>query len=113
MLCVIGVLTMSAESCYNRRLLTFVVVLCCAGYVGLNNLKCTDYVNVVVQALCRVKPLRAFFCDHTLMATNTSPLVHKFAELMRKLWSPRNFKSTVRTDSIALILAGVSCFHRV
>lgn len=26
-----------------------------SGYVGMNNLKSTDYVNVVIQALCRVR----------------------------------------------------------
>ena len=31
------------------------------GYIGLNNLKRTDYINVIVQALVRVKPIRSFF----------------------------------------------------
>jgi U4/U6.U5 tri-snRNP-associated protein 2 len=31
------------------------------GAIGLNNLKATDYVNVVLQALMRVKPVRNFF----------------------------------------------------
>jgi U4/U6.U5 tri-snRNP-associated protein 2 len=31
------------------------------GCVGLNNLKQTDFVNVVLQSLCRVKPLRDFY----------------------------------------------------
>jgi U4/U6.U5 tri-snRNP-associated protein 2 len=66
-----------------------------AGYVGLNNLKFTDYVNVVVQALCHVTPLRSFLCDKERYSACTSLLVQKFGELVRKLWSSRNFKSTV------------------
>ncbi|CAE7942202.1 Usp39 [Symbiodinium sp. KB8] len=31
------------------------------GFVGLNNLKKTDYLNVVVHVLCHVNPLRDFF----------------------------------------------------
>ena len=31
------------------------------GYIGLNNLNCTDYLNAVVQALGHVRPLRDFF----------------------------------------------------
>lgn len=31
------------------------------GYIGLNNIKLTDYLNVVVQALAHVPPLRNFF----------------------------------------------------
>ena len=36
------------------------------GYIGLNNLKRTDYLNAVVQALGHVRPLRDFF----LLAAN-------------------------------------------
>jgi hypothetical protein len=32
-----------------------------AGFVGLNNLKHTDYVNVVLHALAHVGPIRDFF----------------------------------------------------
>jgi len=62
----------------------------------MNNLKRTDFVNVVVQVCCHVVPLRDFFLQPANYATCTSALVHRFGELMRKLWSARNFKSTVR-----------------
>jgi len=32
-----------------------------AGFVGLNNIKANDYVNVVVQALTHIRPLRNYF----------------------------------------------------
>ncbi len=34
---------------------------CLAGLLGFNNLKLTDYANVVLQSLCRVPLLRDFF----------------------------------------------------
>ncbi|DBA02478.1 TPA: hypothetical protein N0F65_010950 [Lagenidium giganteum] len=66
------------------------------GFIGLNNLKHTDYVSVAVHALAHVPPLRDFF----LLPSNTvgkckSPLVLRFGELVRKIWSPHNFKNTI------------------
>lgn len=65
------------------------------GFCGLNNLKQTDYINVVVHALAHVRPLRDFFLDPANYANSASPLVHKFGELLRKLWSRDNFKSVI------------------
>ena len=70
--------------------------ICFAGFIGLNNLKKTDYISVVVQALAHIPPLRDFF----LLPSNTvgkckSNLVLRFGELVRKMWSPHNFKNTV------------------
>ena len=42
------------------------------GYIGLNNLKRTDYLNAVVQALGHVRPLRDFF----LLAANDNNNTH-------------------------------------
>jgi len=89
------------------------------GFIGLNNLNCTDYLNAVVQALGHVKPLRDFF----LLAANNnnhhggtlskkrkqlqlqspsppsnsdfSPLAKSFSLLLRNMWSPHRFKSSV------------------
>lgn len=69
------------------------------GCLGLNNLKQTDYVNVVLQSLCRVKPLRDFclyykISDHNV-ANPKHQLVVRFAELVKKVWNPKNFKGQV------------------
>ena len=66
------------------------------GLIGLNNIKNTDFVNVVVQSLARVPPLRDFF----LLPSNyeryqRSALVREFGALVRKMWSPYNFKGQV------------------
>ena len=38
------------------------------GYVGLNNISRTDWLNATLQALVHVAPLRAFFLDETAYA---------------------------------------------
>ncbi|CAM9221693.1 unnamed protein product [Discosporangium mesarthrocarpum] len=65
------------------------------GYVGLNNLKCTDFVNVVLHALVHVPPLRDFFLDPSNYKHSKSDLVHAFGEVTRRIWSRDNFKSAV------------------
>ncbi|XP_043810010.1 U4/U6.U5 tri-snRNP-associated protein 2 isoform X2 [Manihot esculenta] len=63
--------------------------------VGLNNIKETDFVNVTIQSLMRVTPLRNFFLIPENYQHCRSPLVHRFGELTRKIWHARNFKGQV------------------
>ena len=79
------------------------------GAVGLNNLKATDYVNVVLQSVMRVGPVRDFFLAQRELgggsggvggavggsSLTTSPLARRFGELTRKIWNSRNFKGQV------------------
>lgn len=65
------------------------------GFVGLNNLRKSDYANAVVQALAHVPPLRDFFLQPSNYASCPSPLVQRFGALLRRIWSPASFKSTV------------------
>ncbi|PQQ15845.1 U4/U6.U5 tri-snRNP-associated protein 2-like [Prunus yedoensis var. nudiflora] len=65
------------------------------GMVGLNNIKETDFVNVTIQSLMRVTPLRNFFLIPKNYQHCKSPLVHRFGELTRKIWHARNFKGQV------------------
>ncbi|XP_060215387.1 uncharacterized protein LOC132642138 [Lycium barbarum] len=66
------------------------------GTVGLNNIKeKTDFVNVAIQSLMRVTPLRNFFLIPENYQHTRSPLVHRFGELTRKIWHARNFKGQV------------------
>lgn len=64
------------------------------GYVGMNNIKENDYLNVVVQALSHVPPLRNFFLLEDF-ASSRSELVKRTSILFRKIWNPRAFKSHV------------------
>ena len=65
------------------------------GTVGLNNLKNTAYMNVVIQALSCVSDLRDFFLLPGNYESCKSPLVLRFGELTRKLWNPSGFKGQV------------------
>ena len=59
------------------------------GTVGLNNINGeTDYINVVLQALNLVRPLRDFFLDVARYRDVDSRLVQRFGELIRKMEPP-------------------------
>ena len=64
------------------------------GFMGMNNIKANDYLNVVVQALAHVTPLRDFFSLQQFPLT-TAQLPIRFSTLVRKLWNPRAFRSHV------------------
>jgi len=64
------------------------------GYVGLNNIKRNDHMNVIIHSLLHVPPLR----DHLLRSDfrgKESELLKRFAGLAKKLWNPCLFKSQV------------------
>lgn len=64
------------------------------GYIGLNNIKRHDHMNVIIHALLHVPPLR----DHLLLSDyrgKQSELLKRFAGLAKKLWNPRLFKAQV------------------
>ena len=63
------------------------------GFVGLNNIKANDYLNVVAQALSHVPPLRNFFMLEDL--SSRPQLAQQFSVLVRKIWNPKAFKSHV------------------
>ena len=64
------------------------------GYIGLNNIKANDYLNVVIHSLLHVPPLR----DYLLLGRfdgKEPELLRRFAGLAKKLWNPRLFKAQV------------------
>jgi U4/U6.U5 tri-snRNP-associated protein 2 len=63
------------------------------GFVGMNNIKENDYLNVVVQALSHVAPLRNYFLLEDF--SSAPELVKRTSILFRKIWNPRAFKSHV------------------
>ncbi|EFC37178.1 predicted protein [Naegleria gruberi] len=67
------------------------------GFVGLNSIKqSTDGINVAIQALTRIKPVRDFFLlDQKNLSKVKSRSVLLFSELLRKIWNPKNFKNHV------------------
>ncbi|KAN0031805.1 hypothetical protein ACTFIV_005672 [Dictyostelium citrinum] len=65
------------------------------GIVGLNNIKNTAYVNVIIQSLARIPTIRNFLLNVDNIKNNKSPLVQTLSELLRKIWNPKNFKAQV------------------
>ncbi|KAJ2899981.1 uncharacterized protein MKZ38_002700 [Zalerion maritima] len=63
------------------------------GFVGMNNIKENDYLNVVVQSLSHVSPLRNYFLLEDF--TSNNELVKRTSLLIRKIWNPRAFKTHV------------------
>ena len=74
------------------------------GYIGLNNLGNTDFINVTLQTLCRVTPLRDYMLLYRdlseLKRTHNCTLAYRFAEIMRKIWNPKNFKGHVSPHEV-------------
>ncbi|KIW71956.1 hypothetical protein PV04_00182 [Phialophora macrospora] len=64
------------------------------GFIGMNNIKANDYLNVVVQTLAHITPLRDFFLLQQFPLT-AAQLPVRFSTLVRKLWNPRAFRSHV------------------
>lgn len=69
------------------------------GYIGLNNIKKNDYLNVITQLLLHVPPVRDFFLNPATPQlqekARPTELVSRLATLCRRLWNPRLFKAQV------------------
>ncbi|CAK0884454.1 unnamed protein product, partial [Prorocentrum cordatum] len=66
------------------------------GCIGLNNICSSDYQNVVVQCLCQVIPLRNMLLGYLApKEKKADPVLSSLADLMRKMYNPRNFKGLV------------------
>lgn len=70
------------------------------GMMGMNVVGKADYVNVVVQALSHISPIRNFFLQSENYSYSKSPLVFAFGSLMRKLWSHSRFKVNVTPHEV-------------
>ncbi|RDB29431.1 putative mRNA-splicing protein ubp10 [Hypsizygus marmoreus] len=64
------------------------------GYIGLNNIKRNDHMNVIIHSLLHVPPLRDFLLLSSFRGKE-SELLKRFAGLAKKIWNPRLFKSQV------------------
>lgn len=70
------------------------------GFIGLNNVMQTDYINVVLHALSHIQPLRDFFLRPEGYSSTNKTLLLKVGELLRKMWSPWNFKSVLSPQEL-------------
>ena len=69
------------------------------GYIGLNNIKRNDYLNVIIHLLLHIPPLRTFLLNpaspELQEERRPAELVSRLATLCRRLWNPRLFKAHV------------------
>jgi len=65
------------------------------GCVGLNIIQQSDYLNVIVQCICHIIPLRNFLLQYRTPEVNPDSVLSTLADLMRKIYSPKNFKGIV------------------
>ncbi|KAI9497757.1 hypothetical protein BDB00DRAFT_756381 [Zychaea mexicana] len=78
------------------------------GFVGLNNVKANDYVNVVVQTLIHIPPLRDYFILQDFESQGKSQLVTRFGALVRKMWNPKAFKGQVSPHELLQEISSAS-----
>eukprot|EP00747_Dinoflagellata_sp_TGD_P145267 gnl/TRDRNA2_/TRDRNA2_176573_c1_seq2.p1 gnl/TRDRNA2_/TRDRNA2_176573_c1~~gnl/TRDRNA2_/TRDRNA2_176573_c1_seq2.p1 ORF type:complete len:389 (-),score=-22.00 gnl/TRDRNA2_/TRDRNA2_176573_c1_seq2:171-1337(-) len=65
------------------------------GLIGINNMKAHNYVNVILQIIARVRPLRDFFLKKNTYCEKSSLLLRRTGELLKRIWNPRQFKGQV------------------
>ncbi|ORY92339.1 hypothetical protein BCR43DRAFT_463525 [Syncephalastrum racemosum] len=78
------------------------------GFVGLNNVKANDYVNVVIQALAHIPLLRDYFILQDFEKQERSQLVIRLGTLMRKMWNPKAFKGQVSPHELLQEISSAS-----
>ena len=61
------------------------------GFIGLNQIKANDYVNVILQAFAHVRPLRDDFLLN--FSGKQGGLGEAFKEVLEKIWNPTRFKT--------------------
>ncbi|CAK7895341.1 pre-mRNA-splicing factor Sad1p [[Candida] anglica] len=73
------------------------------GYVGLNNISCNTYANVILQLLSHIPPIRDYFLslsttlkqDERELLDSKSELNAKFGLLVRKIWSKNLYRNHI------------------
>jgi U4/U6.U5 tri-snRNP-associated protein 2 len=67
------------------------------GFIGLNNIRANDYLNVIIHLVLHVPPLRNFLLDpRTPQLQETArptELVKRLSTLAKRVWNPRLFKA--------------------
>ncbi|ODV97817.1 hypothetical protein PACTADRAFT_36530 [Pachysolen tannophilus NRRL Y-2460] len=64
------------------------------GFIGINNINCNDYSNVIIQALSHANKLR----DYLLLfkdQDSDDELIRQFSLTVKKIWSSKLFKSHI------------------
>ena len=79
------------------------------GFLGLNNLGCTDYVNAAVRALSHVRLFRNYFLQPENYDKHCrSVVVDKLGDCLRRLWSSSSLKSNVSPQGLINAVSSAS-----
>ena len=109
--------TYSLKDCFNidnsrQKHLSLEGVEFTPGTVGLNNLKKTDYVNVIIQSFVKIKTLRNFFLLYNYKDQdkngNCHILVEQLSDLIKKMFNFKNFKAHVSPHEVLQAILKVS-----
>lgn len=69
------------------------------GYIGLNNIRANDYMNVIVHLLLHIPPVRDYFLSPSTpqlqVEARPTELIKRFASLAKRVWNPKLFKAQV------------------
>ncbi|KAK9382529.1 uncharacterized protein V2V93DRAFT_365351 [Kockiozyma suomiensis] len=76
------------------------------GFVGMNNIKQNDYLNVIIQSLAHVSPFRNFFMLENF--EGKSELLQRVSILIRKLWNPHAFRGHVSPHELLQHVSAIS-----
>ncbi|GHJ85715.1 hypothetical protein NliqN6_2117 [Naganishia liquefaciens] len=67
------------------------------GFIGLNNIRANDYLNVIIHLILHVPPLRTFLLDprtpQLQESARPTELVKRLSTLAKRVWNPRLFKA--------------------
>jgi U4/U6.U5 tri-snRNP-associated protein 2 len=67
------------------------------GFIGLNNIRANDYLNVIIHLVLHVPPLRTFLLDprtpQLQESARPTELVKRLSTLAKRVWNPRLFKA--------------------
>ena len=77
----------------------------CLGYIGLNNAKAHDHVNVIVQALVHVKPIRDYLLLCSENNAQTPEIMKALSVLCKRMWNSRIFKAHVSPHDFVQVCA--------
>ena len=74
------------------------------GFIGLNQIKTNDYVNVILQALSHIRPLRDYF----ILGAVKPGLGEVFKGSFRKIWNPTKFKAQTSPHEFLQTISTIS-----
>lgn len=80
------------------------------GFLGMNNLKASDYASVVLQALLHIPPLQHFFLlnDNNVGGTDDHELRMAIRSLFRRYWNASPFKAIINPHGLMQVINRMS-----